>query len=278
MSVKNIGKSNKKSKDSLIFRLKNNALIERIIWIIIAYSVLLIGWQLLATFTEVGKFLPGPGTVFIALIKSFYIPIGTHTILGHIGWSLGRVMVGFVMGSIFGIALGLYMGWYRIGEAILKPFFEIMRPIPPLAWIPISILWFGIGEESKYFIIFLACFTAVTLNSYAGVRRTDPVLVGAAKMLGANDRQIFFHIALRSTVPAIFAGLQISLGASLNAVLAAEMVRSQEGMGWIILAGSRTFNMEQIFVGLISIAIVGYTIITTMRWIEMKLCRWSGVK
>ncbi|MFC2159929.1 ABC transporter permease [Actinomycetota bacterium] len=278
MTINNIEKSKKIGKASLFTRLKKSALLERIIWIIIAYTTLLIGWQLLASFTDVGRFLPGPGTVIVDFIRAFYIPIGEHTLLGHIGWSVGRAMTGFAIGSILGVIVGLTMGWYRLGEAIIKPFFEILRPIPPLAWIPISILWFGIGEESKYFIIFLASFFAVALNSYSGVRRTDPVLVGAAKMLGASDRQIFFHIALRSTVPAIFAGLQISLGASLNAVLAAEMVRSNEGMGWIIIAGSRTFDMEQIFVGLIAISIVGYSIITTMRWIEMKLCRWSGVK
>jgi ABC-type nitrate/sulfonate/bicarbonate transport system permease component len=276
LEIKTI-KKNKKNQITRIQRLKKNKLLERIIWIIISYTILLTGWYLLATFTGIGKFLPAPGSVIIDFITAFYEPIGTHTLLGHIGWSLSRAAVGFAIGSIFGISLGLVMGWYKIGEAIFKPFFEILRPVPPLAWIPISILWFGIGEESKYFIIFLAAFTAVTLNTYAGVQRTDPVLVGAAKMLGASNRQIFFHVALRSTVPAIFAGLQISLNAGLNGVLAAEMVRSSVGMGWLIIAGSRSFDMSQVFVGLMTIALVGYTLITTMRWIEMRLCRWSGV-
>ncbi|MBR3866757.1 MAG: ABC transporter permease [Butyricicoccus sp.] len=220
-------------------------------------------------------FISGPITVIGKTVGSIVEPIGTHTIQGHVLWSLSRVLVGFALGAIAGVVLGVTMGWYRPVEAIFRPLFEMIRPIPPIAWIPLAILWFGLGESTKYFLIFLAVFCNVTMNAYAGAKSVDPELVGAAKMLGASDRQVFTSIVLPACVPHIFAGLQIGLGSGWATVVAAEMVRSSEGVGWVIVKGQDLNNPLQILVGIVGIGVIGYLIAVIMRAIEAKLCVWS---
>ena len=186
-----------------------------------------------------------------------------------------RVMIGFTIGSIAGVALGLLMGWYPMADAIFNPLFRIIRPIPPIAWIPISIIWFGLGENAKIFLIFLASFSNTTLNSLSGAKSIDPEVVNAARMLGAKESQIFMTIVLPASVPAIFAGLQVAISSSWATVLAAEMVRSSEGLGWMIVAGMNNNDMIQILSGIVMIGVVGYILAIIMRKAEEILCRWN---
>lgn len=260
-------------RGDLTTKIKGN--VEHFFWACVAIISLIVFWQLLVSFTAAKNTFPAPIEVFDALISALSNPIGKYTLLGHIGWSLYRVLVSFTIASVSGIIIGLLMGWSRLAEAAIKPIFEMLRPIPAIAWIPLAILWFGIGESTKYFIIFIGAFVNVTLNAYAGAKRVDPVLVGAAKMLGARDRQVFSKIVLPSSVPQIFAGLQLALSTSWMTVLAAEMVRSSEGTGWIIIMGMETGNTVQIVVGMISIGIVGLLLATLMRGVERKLCSWN---
>lgn len=232
-------------------------------------------WELVVRFTSVGLFISSPITVIGKTLRSIVEPLGTYTIQGHVLWSLQRVAVGFIIGSVLGVILGILMGWYRAIEALFRPLFEIVRPIPPIAWIPLAILWFGLGENSKYFLIFLAVFSNVTMNAYSGAKSVDPVLVGAAGMLGASKRQIFTTIVLPSCVPQIFAGLQIGLGSGWATVVAAEMVRSSEGVGWVITKGQDLNNPLQILVGIVGIGVIGYVLAVIMRAVEAKLCIWS---
>ena len=241
----------------------------------ISIFVFLLIWQLVVSCTKVGQILAGPLEVVPAFFRSIVIPIGTHTIEGHVLWSLSRVLVGFALGSLVGTVLGILMGWFKPVSAFCRPLFEVLRPIPPIAWIPLSILWFGLGEASKYFLIFYSAFCAVTMNAYSGVRSVDPELIGAAKMLGANNRQVFTSIVLPASVPYIFAGLQIAIGTSWATVVAAEMVRSSEGVGWVIIRGQDSNSTVQILVGIVAIGIVGYLLAIIMREIEARLCKWN---
>jgi NitT/TauT family transport system permease protein/sulfonate transport system permease protein len=186
-----------------------------------------------------------------------------------------RVLPFYIIGSVCGIVLGITMGWYKPVAAIFRPIYEVFRPIPPIAWIPIAIVWFGIGEGSKWFLIFLASFMNVTMNSYAGAKSVDPVLVGCSKMLGASDRKIFTSVVLPSSVPYIFAGLQVGLSSSWATVVAAEMIRSSEGVGWIIITSQETNNSVNTLVGVIAIGIVGFVLAIIMRGVEAKLCVWT---
>ena len=233
-------------------------------------------WQYGAACTDIGKLLPTPVVVFESFIKDCFSNIGQYTLIGHILWSLGRVMIAYAVASAFGVVLGMGMGWNRTIEAIFRPIFEVIRPIPPIAWIPLSILWFGIGEMTKFFLIFLAAFSNVTQNAYAGAKAVDPVLVGAARMLGANNRQLFTKIVIPFSVPYIFAGLQIALSSSWATVVAAEMVRSSEGVGWLIFGGMQTNDTTQILVGILAIGIVGFILAIIMREAEAKLCAWNN--
>lgn len=242
---------------------------------IVAFVSLLAIWELVAQFTSAKMFLPPASTILSEFIKSFTVPIGAYTMPMHIGISLYRVGVAFILATIAGIALGVGMGYSKLVEAIFKPIFEFIRPIPPLAWIPMSILWFGLDDNSKFFIIFLGCFTFITVNTYDGTKNVDQTLMGAARMLGANERQVFMKVVLPSSIPYIFAGLQIAITAGWSAVVGAEMIRSSEGVGWLIVMGMSNGNTVQIMVGMLAIGIVGYVLATSMAALERRMCAWN---
>ena len=237
--------------------------------------LLLALWQIISMTIPNKNALPEPLKVFYRLVHSFSQPIGPSTLQVHIGMSLLRVVIAFSIAAVLGISMGLLMAWSDKANAIIKPIFELLRPIPPLAWIPMAIIWFGIGETTKYFIIFIATFTTITLNAYSGAKKVDSVLIGAGQMLGASQRQVFFTIVLPSAVPQIFAGLQVALSSGWMAVLAAEMVRSMDGAGWIIIRGMEVGDTTQIIVGMIAIAVVGFMLAQIMRILERRLCAWN---
>ena len=242
-----------------------------------AISILgfLLLWQAAVSLTGLGKIMPGPAVILNAFFRSFVEEIAGYTVLGHIFWSLSRVLVGYILACLLGITLGLLMGRFRLMEAIFNPFYEMIRPIPPIAWISLAILWFGIGESMTYFIIFLATFNGLTINVYRGTKALNQELAGCAKMLGANETQVFWTVVLPATVPYIFAGMQIGLSTSWAAVVAAEMVRSSRGVGFLIVSGMDLNNIPQIFVGIIAIGLVGFLLATCMRGVEARLCQWN---
>lgn len=232
-------------------------------------------WECASRFTNAGMFLPPASQIIQRFAKSFVEPIGRHTMPAHIGVSLYRVLTAFSIATVSGILIGVGMGYSKLAEAIIKPIFEFIRPIPPLAWIPMSILWFGLGDASKFFIIFLGSFTFIVVNTYDGTKNVDQELLGAARMLGASERQVFFKIVLPSSVPYIFAGLQIAITAGWSAVVGAEMVRSDEGVGWLIVMGMTNGNTVQIMVGILAIGIIGFLLANGMSLLERRLLRWN---
>lgn len=236
---------------------------------------LLAVWQIVSMVIVNKNALPAPATVLGRFLQSFTKEIGTYTITGHILISLKRVAVGYMIAAASGIVIGMLMACSEMAEALIRPLFELIRPIPPLAWIPMAIIWFGIGETTKYFIIFMATFTTITLNAYEGAKGVDKILIGAGRMLGASSGQIFLTVILRGAVPQIFAGLQVALSSGWMAVLAAEMVRSSEGVGWVIIRGMEVGDTVQILVGMIAIAIVGFALAQLMRILEGRLCEWN---
>lgn len=254
---------------------KKSSEIQRFVCAVIAIFAFLVFWFVCTNGTDFGKLMPTPVVVLKGFLKSFVEPIGHYTMLQHIGFSLSRVMIAYLAAAIIGNILGLAMARIKLIEAIFKPFYEIIRPIPPIAWISLAILWFGLGEMMKYFIIFLSAFSSITYTTYSGAQKVDPILVGAAKMLGASKLKIFTTVVLPASVPYVFSGLQVALGTSWATVVAAEMVRSSEGVGWIIVSGMEMNNMQQIMVGIITIGFVGLLLTTLLRKIESFLCRWN---
>lgn len=242
---------------------------------LISFCALLLVWYLAVTYTTLGQLMAGPFEVIRAFVVGLVEPIGKYTLIGHTLYSLYRVLVGYVLCAIVGIVLGILMGRVRVIDAIVRPIFNLIRPIPGVAWIPLAILWFGIGETTKYFIIFMGGFANVLLNTYEGTKYVDNRLVGAAKMLGASNRQVFTYIVLPAAVPYIFAGLQVALSTCWMAVLAAEMVCATEGDGFLINAGMNSANTTQILIGMIAIGLVGLLLASLMRWLERRLCAWK---
>lgn len=238
-------------------------------------AAILVIWTLAVEYTAIGLLLPTPWKVFQRLGYTFVHTIGLKlTLPGHLLVSLRRVLLGFAMATVAGVILGIAMGRFKMVEAIFRPLFELVRPIPSVAWIPLAIVWFGIGETAKLFIIFMAGFVNITVNTYAGAKQVDENMLGVAYMLGANELQAFFRVVIPSCVPYIFAGMQVGLSTCWMAVLAAEMVSSTEGIGWTITAGQESGDMTQIFVGIIAIAVVGLLLAVLMRWMEKVLCQW----
>jgi ABC-type nitrate/sulfonate/bicarbonate transport system permease component len=198
------------------------------------------------------------------------------TLIDHIIASLKISLGGFVLAACVGIPLGLLMGWSKKVDAIVTPIFEVVRQIPPIAWIPLAILWFGIGDFAKSFIIWLASFVPCVINSYTGVKLVDPMFIDLAKTFGAKDRQIFFHVVLPASLPAILTGLRHGLSLSWMCLLASEMVGAKEGLGYLILLGMDMANIAMIIGGMLVIGIVGGLTSTILIYLlERILCPWK---
>lgn len=243
---------------------------------LLGFAVVIFLWDIAVRFTDAAIVMPTPMAVAEKFFSSFVNPIGKYTLWQHALFSLRRVLVGFGLAAVIGITTGILIGRSMLAEAIIRPIFEIFRPIPGIAWIPMAILWFGIGEKAKYFIIFMGGLSHLVINTYAGAIRVDYELIGVAQMLGAKKWQIFFNVVLPSCVPYVFAGLQVAMSTCWMAVLAAEMVSSTEGLGFIIISGMESINTTLIFVGIVSIALIGLLLATVLRAVERKLCVWKA--
>jgi NitT/TauT family transport system permease protein len=172
--------------------------------------------------------------------------------------SLFRVVCGFAIAVTVGITLGAVMARIRLVNDVFDPLVELLRPISPLAVFPLAILWFGIGDASKIFVIALAASFPVILNTYAGVRSIDPNFFRASQSLGANPIEIFTTIVLPGSLPQIFTGVRLAWGISLIVIIAAEMVGATVGIGYMVLEAQQTFRTERVFAGIIVIGLLGF--------------------
>ena len=249
--------------------------LTHVAWNIIPILGFLLLWQLATIFTRIGYLMPDPIKVIQSLLRSFVKPLGEYTIQVHALFSLKRIMVGYSTAVVTGILFGVGIGLSKPFRAIFRPIFELIRPIPTVAWIPISILWFGVDEMSKYFIVFYGAFANVALSVYMGIHRVDPVLAGAARMLGCSERQVTLKVVIPSTVPYIFSGMQVALSAGIMSVVVAEMINSYEGIGWNITAGQQVADMTQVITGMIALALLGLLMAAILRQIERKMCAWN---
>jgi ABC-type nitrate/sulfonate/bicarbonate transport system permease component len=191
----------------------------------------------------------------------------------HVGVSLKRVIIGYVIGCVLGILVGAVIGRYRIVAELTDPVLEIVRPISPVALVPLAMLWFGIGELSKYFIIIYATIIVVLLNTAAGVSRTPIPRIRAARCLGATDYQLFRKVILPSAVPYILTGMRIALGFSFMGIVAAELIGAREGIGFLIMNSQMLMQTAQLFVGLLTLGVVGLVVDRIFRAILARSMR-----
>lgn len=199
-------------------------------------------------------------------------------LLEHIGWSLLRVTVGFLLGAIAGIVIGIAAGWYRFAGTILVPLIELLRPIPPLAWIPLAIIWFGLGEPSKYFMIFLGAFFPMVTSTYRGVMSVDPVLIRAAQAYGLKGVRLLFQVALPAAAPDIATGIRIGWGLSFGVLVAAELIASDRGLGFMIMHARLSGYVDVIVVGIFLIGLLNLITDGLLVWlIRRRIGRWHEV-
>jgi ABC-type nitrate/sulfonate/bicarbonate transport system permease component len=188
--------------------------------------------------------------------------------------SLSRILFGFAFAVTVGIVLGALMARVRLLDLILDPLVELLRPISPLAVFPLAILWFGIGDASKIFVIALAASFPVILNTYAGVRSIDPNFFRASQSLGADPIEIFTTIVLPGSLPQIFTGVRLAWGISLIVIIAAEMVGATVGIGYMVLEAQQTFRTERVFAGIIVIGLLGFLTDLGFRRLRKILLPW----
>lgn len=246
----------------------------------IGASSILFGLVLWTVVTESGlvstRFLASPWQIllrFWTLLDRGYV--GTPLYV-HVGASLYRTLLGFTLAVVSGITLGLLIGHITPVGAAFFPWFAFLRPIPAIAFVPLVILWFGIGEFSKISLIFLSAFLYITLNTVAGVKNVQLQLLRAAYSLGASSRQIFFHVIFPAALPQILTGVRIGSALSWALVVAAELVAAQAGLGYMIMDASTFFRVTDVYVGVIIIGLIGLVLESTLSFIEHRVVHWRG--
>jgi len=220
-------------------------------------------------------FLPAPHNIvidFFRILRSSYVG---NTLIGHTLVSLQIVLGGFFLAVAIGIPLGILMGWFKRIEAIVDPLFQLLRPIPPLAWIPLSLLWFGIGIKSKIFVIWLSAFVPCVINSYTGIRLTEPLLVKAALGLGVKrQRDLLREVAIPSSLPVILGGVRIGLGSAWMTLVAAELLASDAGLGYMMQMARRALEPSVVILGMLIIGVLGALMARGLRALEKRICPW----
>ena len=219
--------------------------------------------------------LATPAQVLDQMIRLTSMKFAGTNLWGQIWASFQRVIIGFALASVVAVPLGLFMALNKTVNAVVKPLFDLFKPMPPIAWVSIAILWFGIGEFSKVFIIIIGTFVPCLLNAYNGVRLVDPDLYDVIRVLGGNRRDEIFHVCFPASFPAVFAGLQISLSAAWTCVLAAELMNSRDGLGFLIKRGMDTHNPSLVLSGMLLIAAAAWVSSLGVSLLERKLCPWK---
>ncbi len=228
------------------------------------------GWQMEPVW------LPSPEKVWSRLIETIHDGYQNFSLFEHLYWSLYRVIIGFILGALLGIPLGYAMGlsnWFR---GWFDPIVEFMRPVPPLALIPLVIIWAGIGEAGKIILLFLAALWIMAIAARSGVSGVNISKVHAAYSLGANKRQILRYVIIPNSLPEIFTGARVAMGVCWGTVVAAELVAAEKGAGMMIMVASRFQLTDLVIMGILLIGLIGFMIDVLMRKAESWLIPWKG--
>lgn len=235
-------------------------------------------WELLALtgILPADKVVP-PSMLISTFIDKLSNPVPDGgTIQVHFAISLRLVVIGFIVSVIVGVALGLVMGFFEACDKFFTPIFEIIRPIPPLAWIPIVIVVLGIGLKAEVFIIFVAAFVPCVINSYLGIKSTSKILINVAHTAGATKWQIFTNVGIPSALPMVFTGIKVSFGSAWATLVAAEMIASSQGLGFMIQQGRLASRPDIVLLGMAVIGLVGAVLTEILTIIERKAVPWRN--
>lgn len=234
-------------------------------------------WELLVVTGAVdSKKLCDVLEIFKLFIVKFTDPNPDGAVLLVNVWSsLQIALCGFGLSIIIGIPLGWFMGWYRGFDAFMRPIFEIIRPIPPVSWIPLTIVWLGIGLPAKAFIVFFAAFVPCLINAYTGIRQTKAVLINVGKTFGASNFTIFWKVGIPSSMTMTFAGIKVAIGNAWATLVAAEMLAASSGLGYMILMGRSYGRVDLVILGIVVIGLLGVVISALIGAAENLVLGWK---
>jgi taurine transport system permease protein len=221
-------------------------------------------------------FLPSPTSLwegFIDLVEHGY---RSRTVWEHAALSLERVLSGFITGAFAGTLVGLGMGYNRKVEAFFSPLVEFLRPLPQLAYLVLLIVWFGIGETAQIVLLFLTAFPVSAIAAMDGVKGVSPQRMQAARSLGASEWQIFRYVVFPSALHEIFTGARLAIGVVYATLIAAEIIAGSTGLGWVILDAGRFLRSDYVFVGILTIGIMGLMLDRLLLVIERRIVHWAG--
>lgn len=253
---------------SMIFITKG---LQRISLYGLSIALFLTIWYILSTYGPAGfTMVPPPNIVFQTLIKL----ISSGELLEHARASLFRVGIGFFAAVITAIPLGFLIGWYKTVKYLSDPILNLLRTTPPLAFIPLIIMYFGIGEFAKISVIWICDFFVLVIVVSQAVINTDAILIKAARVLGAQDRDIFLRIVVPASFPAILTGCRVAVGTGWMTLVAAELIAAHSGLGYMIEDALRYFNVDVIIAGIITIGMIGLAMDGIVRYIEKRLTGW----
>jgi NitT/TauT family transport system permease protein/taurine transport system permease protein len=204
------------------------------------------------------------------------VGLAQQTLFDDVWISIARVGVGFLAAVVIGVPVGILMGWNDVIFEIIDPFIQFIRPVPPLAYIPLLVVWLGIGEVPKVVLILIGTLPVILISTVSGVRSTPIQRIRVAQCLGANQFQLFFYTVLPSALPEIFTGMRVGIGVAWSCLVAAELIAASAGLGWLVEYAGQNLQVGVIFVGIIVIGLSGYLMELIIRAVERVAVPWKG--
>lgn len=234
-------------------------------------------WQLVVSLGLVNeRMLPAPTQIFETLMYKFANKAPDGNVLWvNILASLQVALSGFLAAIIIGVPLELVMGWWTYADRFIRPIFELVRPVPPIAWIPLVVVWMGIGLKAKALIIFFTAFVPCVINSYTGIKLTNKTLINVSRTFGASNAEIFWKVGVPSSLPMVFAGIRVALGNSWSTLVAAEMLAASAGLGYMIQIGRTVARPDIVIVGMVVIGAIGAILSGFLSRAEKYFLRWK---
>ncbi|MBM3218421.1 MAG: ABC transporter permease [Candidatus Rokubacteria bacterium] len=229
---------------------------------VVGFASLFVIWHLASVYLVSSVLFPPPAVVF----KKGVVLLRNGVLCDNLSASLQRILMGFIAGSVLGMPIGLAMGSFRPVRKLLEPYTEFLRFIPSVAMITVAVIWFGIGEASKIFLIIYTTIFIVILNTAAGVSAIAPNKIRAAESLGATRAQIFLHVALPATLPYILTGMRLAMANSFTTIVAAELIAANDGLGKMLWDGRLFMLVDDIFVSLVTLGLLGFAVDRMFRW------------
>ena len=229
-------------------------------------------WELLCRMGFIEPlFMPAPTKILARAVKM----LGDGSLVRHTLASTRRVMVGFIVSSMVAIPVGIFLGSSRFFMAVFDPLISLLRPLPSMAWIPLSLLWLGISETQKYSIVFMGSFAPSLLYIIEATKSIDPLLIRAARNLGASNLDVMREVVLPGSLPQIIAGLKVMLGIAWTCIISAELVAAREGLGFMIMNGKEYFQTDTVLLGMVMISLTVMVIDVIFRKFERRLLPWT---